>query len=64
MISIISLLVSYVPYYYDRRIHNLGNIGFSGMIHAESALLSTKIIDKIRYNNIDTIITYDINNSS
>ena len=41
------------PYYYDRRIHNLGNLGFSGMIHAESALLSTWVIDRIRYNGIN-----------
>lgn len=38
------------PYYYDRRIHNLGHLGFSGKIHAESALLSTRIIDILRYN--------------
>ena len=38
------------PYYYDRRIHNLGNIGFPGKIHAEGALLSTRVIDIIRYN--------------
>tara|TARA_Y100000591_G_scaffold332494_1_gene370030 strand:+ start:604 stop:1245 length:642 start_codon:yes stop_codon:yes gene_type:complete len=54
MINIIILGLSFSikrPYYYDRRIHNLGNIGFPGMIHAESALLSTRIIDKLRYNN-------------
>lgn len=38
------------PYYYDKRIHNLGNVGFPGKVHAEAALLSTKIIDRIRYN--------------
>tara|TARA_Y100000591_G_scaffold333389_1_gene376984 strand:+ start:14325 stop:14951 length:627 start_codon:yes stop_codon:yes gene_type:complete len=53
MISIISLLVSYVPYYYDRRIHNLGHLGFPGKIHAESALMSTRVIDIIRYNGIN-----------
>ena len=54
MINIIILGLSFsvkTPYYYDRRIHNLGNIGFPGKIHAESALLSTRIIDKLRYNN-------------
>lgn len=42
-----------VPYYYDRRIHNLGNTGFQGKIHAEAAYVSTKIIDRIRYNGRD-----------
>lgn len=41
------------PYYYDRRIHNLGMIGISGKIHAETAVLSTRIIDKIRYDGVD-----------
>ena len=49
----ISYLAVNVPYYYDRRIHNLGNIGFSGMIHAESALLSTRIIDRLQYNGVN-----------
>lgn len=38
------------PYYFDRRIHNLGNIGLKGKIHAETALISTRVIDIIRYN--------------
>ena len=42
--------LTHIPYYYDTRIHNLGNIGYPGKIHAETALLTTKIIDKIRYN--------------
>ena len=42
-----------MPYYHDRRIHNLGNLGFQGQVHAETALLSTKIIDRIRYNGRD-----------
>ena len=42
-----------VPYYFDRRIHNLGNIGYSGKIHAEGALVSTRVIDIIRYNGRD-----------
>jgi len=53
MIFTISLLLSYTPYYYDRRIHNLGNIGFPGKIHAESALMSTRVIDIIRYNGVN-----------
>ena len=48
LIQIISAINA--PYYFDRRIHNLGNIGYSGKIHAEGALLSTRVIDIIRYN--------------
>ena len=50
MLLLESLSLSTRPYYYDRRIHNLGNIGFQGKIHAEGALLSTRVIDIIRYN--------------
>lgn len=49
LFTIINLSLIY-PYYYDKRIHNLGNVGFPGKVHAEAALLSTKIIDRIRYN--------------
>lgn len=38
-----------VPYYYNPDIHNLGNIGVTGRIHAEIGPLFTKIIDNIRY---------------
>ncbi len=38
------------PYYYDHRIHNLGNTGFKGKVHAELACVSTKLIDLINYN--------------
>ena len=41
------------PYYYDSRIHNFGNRGIKGKIHAELAYLSTKIIDKVRYDGRD-----------
>jgi len=55
MLTLFCLIASLkpVPYYYDRRIHNLGMLGFPGQIHAESAVLSTRIIDKIRYDGID-----------
>ena len=49
IISSLSLNINQ-PYYFDRRIHNLGNIGYPGKIHAEGALLSTRVIDIIRYN--------------
>ena len=38
------------PYYFDDRIHNMGNVGFGGWLHAELSPLATKIIDNIRYN--------------
>ena len=55
-----------IPYYYDPRIHNLGNIGVKGKIHAEAALVSTKIIDVLCYNgvNIRDEIMKDYTNNS
>lgn len=41
------------PYYFDNRIHNIGNIGFGGWFHAQVSPFATKIIDKIRYDGID-----------
>ena len=48
-------------YYYNPKIHNFGNIGISGKIHAELALIATKTIDIIRYDgrNIREEITED-----
>ena len=40
-------------YWYDQRIHTLGNIGLSGAIHAALAPVSTKIIDVKAYDGID-----------
>ena len=47
-----------IPYYYNPNIHNFGNIGFFGKIHANVANQATKVIDNIRYNgkNIRSII--------
>ena len=47
-----------LPYYYNPNIHNFGNIGFGGKIHANIANQATKVIDNIRYNgkNIRSII--------
>jgi len=50
---ILILTIKNIPYYFDRRIHNLGMVGFPGKIHAETAVLSTKIIDILRYDGID-----------
>ena len=52
-VSTVISIFTLTPYYYDRRIHNLGNAGFQGRIHAEAAYVSTKIIDRIRYNGRD-----------
>ena len=38
------------PYYFDNRIHNMGNIGLGGRLHAELSPFATKMIDNIRYN--------------
>eukprot|EP00539_Tryblionella_compressa_P002148 CAMPEP_0178739712 /NCGR_PEP_ID=MMETSP0744-20121128/4202_1 /TAXON_ID=913974 /ORGANISM="Nitzschia punctata, Strain CCMP561" /LENGTH=333 /DNA_ID=CAMNT_0020392435 /DNA_START=814 /DNA_END=1816 /DNA_ORIENTATION=- len=40
-------------YWYDSRIHTLGNIGFLGAVHAALAPLSTKIIDDVAYEGLD-----------
>lgn len=41
---------SKTPYYFDKNIHSLGNIGFGGFIHSHLAPFATKYIDNIRYN--------------
>jgi hypothetical protein len=40
-------------YWFDHRIHTLGNHGFMGALHAAVAPLSTLIIDHAAYNGID-----------
>ena len=42
-----------LEYYNDPRIHNMGNIGIGGWIHAQFAPYATKMIDNIRYDGID-----------
>ena len=49
LINVIYSLSLSVPYYYNPKIHSLGNIGIGGKIHANLAYTSTKIIDNIRY---------------
>jgi len=41
------------PYWYNPAIHNLGNTGFLGNIHAMSTPCITKFIDKKAYSGID-----------
>ena len=48
---IINLKLNDIPYYYNPQIHNFGNIGLGGKIHANIANFATKQIDNIRYNN-------------
>lgn len=40
-------------YWFDSRIHTLGNIGIGGAFHAATAPIATKIIDDVAYNGID-----------
>ena len=40
-------------YWFDSRIHTLGNTGFTGALHAAVAPLSTIIIDKIAYDGVN-----------
>jgi hypothetical protein len=40
-------------YWFDDRIHTLGNVGLGGGLHAALAPLSTKCIDIFAYNGID-----------
>ena len=40
-------------YWFDQRIHSLGNIGISGGFHASIALLVTKHIDNVSYDGLD-----------
>ena len=40
-------------YWFDDRIHTLGNSGFWGAVHAAVAPLSTKIIDVASYHGVD-----------
>ena len=48
-INLINVSCMCVPYYFNPKMHSLGNIGIGGMIHAEAALFATKTIDNIRY---------------
>jgi ubiquinone/menaquinone biosynthesis C-methylase UbiE len=40
-------------YYYDPRIHNMGNVGLGGQLHSLFAPYATKLIDKKCYNSIN-----------
>jgi ubiquinone/menaquinone biosynthesis C-methylase UbiE len=57
------VLCMQTPYYNNPNIHNFGNVGLGGKFHAYLAPYATKLIDKVRYNNIDLrqelLKTYD-----
>jgi hypothetical protein len=40
-------------YWFDKRIHTLGNVGLGGGLHAAVAPLSTKLIDFLAYDGVD-----------
>ena len=40
-------------YQFNPKIHNLGNVGLGGLIHAELAHVSTRLIDRIAYSGRD-----------
>ena len=46
-------LMALVPYWRDPRIHNVGNTGFGGMIHAAMAPVATHLIDRLAYGGVD-----------
>lgn len=49
-----NLLTNHNSYYpYDNRIHNFGNVGLGGKIHAEMAPFVTRGIDKKAYGGVD-----------
>jgi ubiquinone/menaquinone biosynthesis C-methylase UbiE len=51
---ILLILTSAKPkYYYDRRIHNFGNIGLGGQIHSLLAPYATKLIDDKCYKSVN-----------
>ncbi len=52
MIIIVSILGA-VPYYYNPKIHSLGNIGLGGKIHALAAPFARRIIDQISYKGVN-----------
>jgi ubiquinone/menaquinone biosynthesis C-methylase UbiE len=49
----INLTSAKPKYYYDRRIHNFGNIGLGGQIHSLLAPYATKLIDDKCYNSVN-----------
>ena len=54
MLNFITIVLSLkIPYWYNPNIHNFGNTGILGTIHALSTPLFTKIIDNTAYKGVD-----------
>ena len=54
MLKLVLLFITAkTKYYYDSRIHNFGNIGLGGHIHAKIAPYATKLIDNKCYNSVN-----------
>jgi len=54
MITIVYFLTNSInPYWYDKRIHNFGNSGLCGNLHALVSPLATKIIDVTAYKKVN-----------
>ena len=55
MIALITTLIFSInhPYWYNPSIHNLGNTGILGNLHAAATPLFTKLIDKKAYSGVD-----------
>lgn len=51
--SKINVTTAKPKYYYDRRIHNFGNIGLGGQVHSLLAPYATKLIDDKCYNSVN-----------
>ena len=49
----LALLAAAPPYWRDPRIHNLGNVGAGGGLHAARAPLATRVIDRVAYDGRD-----------
>ena len=47
------LTTAKTKYYYDKRIHNLGNTGLGGQLHSKLAPYATKLIDDKCYNSVN-----------
>ena len=53
-LAVLALQASaFVPYWRDPRIHNMGNVGLGGGIHAAMAPFATHMIDRIAYGGVD-----------
>ncbi len=51
---LLTLTYSIKPkYYYDPRIHNMGNVGLGGQLHSLLAPYATKLIDNKCYNSVN-----------